>query len=1713
MNPKIVVQHGKPETNYGITKSDFEMLFQDNPAPMFIWEFSSGNFMECNHAALLLYGYQKEEFLSLNVKDIRPKEEINKIESIISDESAFTNIGEAAHKGYWTHQTKDGQNIQVEIKANIIEYKGVKSCIVVVNDITEAKKIEEALKTSEKEYKRLFNAGPLPKWIYEPESLRILTVNDIAIAHYGYSKEEFLNMTLLDLRPKEEYPKLFSAIQNRNGEGDNKNFGLFTHLKKDGSKIKVEISSQYVEYLGKKCRMVSCEDVTKKERQKNLNKLEMDLLERSISHKSNNQNYLFDYLAGLEIEFPYIMASLLKVEDGKVWNLAAPTLPKAYMDAIHGAPIGPKAGSCGTAAYLKKRIIVTDISKDPLWEDYKDLASSFGLKSCWSQPVFNSEDEVIATFACYTSMVWKPSEEELDILSRSASLLSLILENHQKTNEIKSSNERYKYVTLATKDAIYDWDILTGNILWGKGFQDLFGYTLDSTPFEINQKENLIHSADLDEVNRSLKSFFSDKKQENWNSKYRLKKSDGGYSFVEERAYAIRDPKGKVVRMIGVLSDITKETLEEQQLRLAESVVKNTSDAVVITDVGDYEGKDIKIIYSNSAFTIMTGYSSEEVIGKSPKLIVGKGLDQSEEETLRKMLRSGEPFETTIISYKKNGEEFWNNLSASPVTDDSGKISQWIFIQRDITETQNELIQKSLFSELGLIFNKNENLLITLNMVLEHLTNFGNFGYSEAWLTSSDKKTVNLVSSFPIKDEYDIFREDTGKIKSFDFGQGLPGIVWKHGKSEIWDNLDKHPNFVRKEAAQKTGLNNALGIPLLFNNEVIGVILFAAGKNYKKLTSFTSLVGKLETFLGSELRRKQVEHQLSGVFNASPDIICIAGTDGYFKKINLAAVELTGYTEEELLARPFVEFVYPEDLKIYQSEFEGLYKTKTNPYFEIRVISKSEKPIWLSWSAILSEEEGLIYAVAKDISKQKELQELLENATKLSKIGGWEVDLINQKIVWSSMTKEIHELESDDIPPTIEAGVNFYHPAYRKQISEILEESIKNGIPFQFEFPLITAKGNEKWVRAIGRPEFKNGVCVRLLGSFQDIHTQKMAEINLNKSIQAIKDYKTALDQSFNVTVTDLQGIALEVNDHTCTLSGYTREELLGTHTRINKSGYHPKSYYQKLWQTISKGEIWRGDLKNKTKQGDEYWVDTIIAPLKDEKGEIKQYLAIRIDITEKKIAEESLLKSYEEKEDILESIGDAFFNLDEDWHITYWNKKSEEIFSVQREEILGKNIFSDFPDALDLGVKEKLEDSKKQQKTFHFEHFFHLLNLWIEVSVYPNKKGLSVYLRDITPQKKYLEEIKESNSRFEKVAEATNDAIWDWDIEGGKRFWGEGFKKLFGQETAREKIKVEHWINSIHPVDYPIVQSSLKKALDDKDVFKWKEEYRYKKKDGKYAFVVDRGIIIRNPEGKAIRMVGAMSDLTKQKEYEESLQLLNENLKKQARDLEVSNSELEQFAYIASHDLQEPLRMVSGFLTLLEKKYSNVLDARAIQYIDFAVDGSIRMRQIILDLLEYSRIGKDDLKLQKINLEEVVGEVLLLQKKIITDSGAIIRTKNLPTITSYSLPYTQVFNNLINNAVKYSRNGIKPEIHVSGKEFENEWEISVSDNGIGIEKDYFDKIFTLFQRLHKKNEYSGTGMGLSIVKKIIEKQGGKIWVESKFGEGSTFKFTIPKIK
>lgn len=251
--------------------------------------------------------------------------------------------------------------------------------------------------------------------------------------------------------------------------------------------------------------------------------------------------------------------------------------------------------------------------------------------------------------------------------------------------------------------------------------------------------------------------------------------------------------------------------------------------------------------------------------------------------------------------------------------------------------------------------------------------------------------------------------------------------------------------------------------------------------------------------------------------------------------------------------------------------------------------------------------------------------------------------------------------------------------------------------------------------------------------------------------------------------------------------------------------------------------------------------------------------------------------------------------------------------------------------------------------------------------------------------------------------------------------------------------------------------------------------------------------------------------DITERKIGEVKLLELHKELEKHLKVLAISNAELEQFAYVASHDLQEPLRMVTSFLTLLEKKYADVLDDKAKLYIHFAVDGAKRMRQIILDLLDFSRVGKTEERLEEIDFNEVIEEILSLYKKNIKEKKAKIDLEVMPVMHAFRSPVRQVFQNLISNGLKYQPKGQSPHITITSRECDSHWQFSVKDNGIGIDQQYFDKIFIIFQRLHNREDYSGTGMGLAITRKIVENLGGEIWVESEEGKGSTFYFSIAK--
>lgn len=408
----------------------------------------------------------------------------------------------------------------------------------------------------------------------------------------------------------------------------------------------------------------------------------------------------------------------------------------------------------------------------------------------------------------------------------------------------------------------------------------------------------------------------------------------------------------------------------------------------------------------------------------------------------------------------------------------------------------------------------------------------------------------------------------------------------------------------------------------------------------------------------------------------------------------------------------------------------------------------------------------------------------------------------------------------------------------------------------------------------------------------------------------------------------------------------------------------------------------------------------------------------------------------------------------------------------------------------------------KKNKEIVYVERIAHSI-------IYEGRSAKLVLANDRTEQVLAQNELLKSNERYSFLSKATFDAIWDWNIKEKTIQWNDGVRTMFGYTIEEDVNTIGWWENNLHPEDKDRVLKKLDHQIDG-HIPHWQDEYRFRCANGTYKYILDRGFTVYDEYGEPVRMIGAMQDLTERKANELMLQQLNASLQKRASELAESNAELERFAYVASHDLQEPLRMVKSFLQLIEKRYKDKLDQKAHEYIEFAVEGADRMKMLILDLLEYSRVNTSQTEPEEVDLNIILKDLQLTYNNTLTESGGKIIANDLPIVKGSKTQILQVFQNLISNAIKY-RSNQAPVINITWKDEEAFYQFAVADNGIGIDPKFFNKIFIIFQRLHNREQYSGTGIGLAICKKIIEKHGGKIWVESEAGQGTTFYFTLPK--
>lgn len=335
-------------------------------------------------------------------------------------------------------------------------------------------------------------------------------------------------------------------------------------------------------------------DVTLRKKQDALLALEKKVLELNTGKRISLQALLNFFLKGIQQIFPgmYCMVMTLDEDSLSVKLLSAPGLPAIYAHAIDGLPIGPNAGSCGTAMYRKETVIVSDIAADPLWDDCRDLALKFGLRACWSIPVVNDRDEVLAAFSVYYTTAKAPTDAEMDIFERIASLVTIIIESKKAEEELSISNERYTLATKATNDAIWDRDLHTGLCFWGEGFYQQFGYKPGAKLRAGKFWETHIHPRDRDRILKGMERFREKGKKDLWLEEYRFKKSDGSYALVSDRGFLVFNKEGKAIRMVGSMQDITEKKEMEERL-LQQEVNKQKLVAQAMVDAQEKERAEI----------------------------------------------------------------------------------------------------------------------------------------------------------------------------------------------------------------------------------------------------------------------------------------------------------------------------------------------------------------------------------------------------------------------------------------------------------------------------------------------------------------------------------------------------------------------------------------------------------------------------------------------------------------------------------------------------------------------------------------------------------------------------------------------------------------------------------------------------------------------------------------------------------------------------------------------------------------------------------------------------------------------------------------------------------------------------------------------------------------------------------------------------------------
>jgi len=842
----------------------------------------------------------------------------------------------------------------------------------------------------------------------------------------------------------------------------------------------------------------------------------------------------------------------------------------------------------------------------------------------------------------------------------------------------------------------------------------------------------------------------------------------------------------------------------------------------------------------------------------------------------------------------------------------------------------------------------------------------------------------------------------------------------------------------------------------------------------------------MDSILKQNIKETQLDLQayLAAIVKYTDDAVITKSMDGFITYWNAGAERMFGYKADEVIGKS-INILAPTKIDEHKLILEKYNKGEKIEHYETQRIKKdgSKIDVSLTISPIIDDKNVVIgfSNIARDITKRSLYSRYVRSLIEASL----------DPLVIISTDGKITDVNEASVKVTgvpreklIGTGFSTYFTEPAKA-QEGYKQVFEKG--FATDYPLTIKHTNGKLTDVLfNLSVYKDneGSVIGVVAAARDITERKKAESKFHGLLESAPDA---------IVIVNNKGEIQLVNSQTEKLFGYKRDEIIGKGIEILiPSSYkdvdpaHRKTFFdnpkaRKMGHGI--------DLFGQHNDGKEFPVEISLNPFETPDGLLVS-VAIR-DVTEQK-------QAIQYTRSLIEASLDPLVTISADGKITDLNEASVKVTGIPREDMIGTDFLNYFtePKKAREVYQQVFEKNFVADYPLTIRHISgKLTDVLYNASLFKDNNGkvLGVFAtaRDVTQQKLLEKKLIEYKHFFNH----TSDFACIANMEGYFEIINPNFEKVLGY--SEKELLENKFVDFVHPDDIESTQKEIDKLKTGAVTINFVN--RYRKKDGNYLWF-DWNTTPDTATGKLYAMA---RDITDRKNAET-------NLKQISQELARSNQDLEQFAYVASHDLQEPLRTISSFVQLLDKKQSDKKDEETKEYFQFIMSATEKMKNLIRDLLDYSRVGKS-VVFSRVDCNIILKEVIAEIDASIMESKAKITSAVLPKVNGNEIQLKQLFQNLISNGIKFKKKNSIPEIDITVEEKPAEYLFAVKDKGIGIDEKYINKLFVLFQRLHSETEYSGTGIGLAICKKIVTIHGGKIWVESKLGEGSTFYFTIAK--